>query len=86
MSEGIQEWERELIASLVGQRIVAAKAAPSSDGGDYLGSVFLSLGDRRTICFDGWGHDYWGLGIDDVTDDPPAPSRPLENPNDPEAE
>lgn len=62
---GDDERERALLLSMVGHTITAIDREPDehSEGGD---AAYVHLDDGRVIRFMGWGHDWWGLNVDEV--------------------
>jgi hypothetical protein len=55
--------DQATVASMIGLTIVGAAA----DRWDKTGGtqfVDLALNDGRTVRFEGWGHDWWGLYVE----------------------
>lgn len=61
--------DEEIVASMVGQTIIAAKLDDEGPGWGPHEHITLTLSDGRVILIDGWGHDAWGLTVGLAEDD-----------------
>lgn len=57
-----------LAASLVGRTVQEAKLEGSGDGSTFPGELTLTLDDGRVITIGAWGHDWWGILLDEETE------------------
>lgn len=62
----ISDDELALVQSLVGRTITRAHRWNDDESG-MGGGVVLWLDDGRLIEIDGWGHDWWGADVSEIT-------------------
>lgn len=55
-----------LVRSMVGRKILNAEIWEDVEGGQG-GGVTLDLDDGRSIAINGWGHDWWGVTVEERT-------------------